>query len=179
MSYYAALILAACVVVLAMPLTKRLTQMNVERLLPLSNQAYADSLLVVFLWRSAKLWLFLQGLVAAVVFALPWQRPNPIETADVVSYLIISFAGLICSCGVCFLFSLFHSFFALLLAAAIIAGATLGLQIYWATLDPDESQTAAFIWAFIFTAIGIGSALIGRVEWRDKEYAAALSDRFS
>jgi hypothetical protein len=179
MSFYAAFILAACVVVPAMPLTKRLTQMNVERLLPLSNQAYADSLLVVFLWRSAKLWLLLQGLVTAVVFALPWQGLYPIKPADVTGYLAMSLAGLICSCGVCFLFSLFHNLFALLLAATIIAASTLGLQIYWASLQPNDSQTTAFIWAFIFTAIGIGSALIGRIEWRDKEYAAALSDRFT
>jgi hypothetical protein len=179
MSFYAAFILAACVVVPAMPLTKRLTQMNVERLLPLSNQAYADSLLVVFLWRSAKLWLLLQGLVAAVVFALPWQGLNPIKPADVTGYLAMSLAGLICSCGVCFLFSLFHDLLALLFAAAIIAGATLGLQTYWAHLRAHESQDAAFVWAFIFTAIGVGCALIGRIEWRDKEYAAALSDRFS
>jgi hypothetical protein len=179
MSFYAAFILAACVVVPAMPLTKRLTQMNVERLLPLSNQAYADSLLAVFLWRSAKLWLLLQGLVAAVVFALPWQGLYPIKPDDVTGYLAMSLAGLICSCGVCSLFSLFHNLFALLLAATIIAASTLGLQIYWASLQPNDSQTTAFIWAFIFTAIGIGSALIGRIEWRDKEYAAALSDRFS
>jgi hypothetical protein len=179
LSFFASFVLAACVAIPAMPLAKRGSQMVTERLLPLSKQAYADSLLLIYLWRCAKLWLLLQIIVAVVVFALPWQEGVSINFADVASYLAISLAGLTCGSGVCFLFSYFANFISLLIGATIIAASTMGLQIYWANLEPDDSQFTAFVWAAIFTAIGIASALIARIEWRDKEYASALSDRFS
>jgi hypothetical protein len=179
LSYWAAFLSAFCVAMPATPLVKRLPQMTAERLFPLSNQAYANAILLVYLWRCTKLWLLLQAAVAFVVFALPWQRLEPVAIADFASYLAIAIAGLACGCGVCALFSLFYGLGPLLFAATIVAASTLGLQIYWTNLDPHESQTAALVWAGIFTAIGIGSAAIARIEWRNKEFAATLSDRFT
>jgi hypothetical protein len=177
-NFFSAILLATAAVVPAITLSRRIPQMATERLLPLTKRTYTDSILVVRLRRSARYWLALQIVAAIVVFALPWQGLEPVQPAHVAGYFAVSLAGLTCACGVSLLFSLFPGFIPLLIAAAIIAASTLGLQTYWAHLSPHESQTTAIVLAFIFTAIGIGCALIGRIEWRDKEYAAAR-DRFA
>jgi hypothetical protein len=178
LSFFAAMLLAMGAVAPAIPLMQRLPQMTAERLRPVSNQAFADSILLVCLWRSVKSWIALQAVVAVVVFALPWQGLDPPRLTSVAGYLTVSFAGLICSYGICMLFSNFYSLIPLLFAAAVIAASTLGLQLYWAYLRPHESQTTAIVWAIIFTVVGLGAALIARSEWRYREYAA-LSDRFA
>lgn len=179
LTYFAALILSMIAVGPAISLGRRFPLMTAERLHPLSKQAYADAIVRVCLWRSVRYWLLLQTLVAVVVFALPWQGRDPIRPEHVAGYLIVSIAGLTCGCGVSLLFSLFRGLLALLLAAVIVATSTLGLQFYWSKLRPHDSQTAVLVWAAIFTAIGVGSGKVARDLWRDKEYAAALSDRFS
>jgi hypothetical protein len=179
LAFVSAILVAVAAVVPAINLSRRLPQMTTERVLPLSKRNYTNSILFVCLWRSARYWLALQLLAAIVVFALPWQGLEPVQPAHVIGYLAISLAGLTCACGVSWLFSLYSGFVPHLFAAAIIGAATMGLQIYWAHLLPHESQGAALVWAFLFTAIGIACALIARIEWRDKEYAAALSDRFA
>ncbi len=160
----------------AAKLTARIPQMTSERLLPMSNQAYADALVGVCLWHTVRSWLILHAVMAVVAFALPWEGLDPPSPGNVAAYLAISLAGLTYCFGVGMFCSPMQGCFPLLFAGGTGALATLALQGYWTSLRPHDSQGVALFWAVVLYAAGLGFLGRARQLWRHKELGRSLAD---
>jgi hypothetical protein len=159
----------------ATTLGSRIRYMATERLLPLSNQAYADAMLKICAATALRSWLAIQGIVAAFVLLPPWQNWTQPTPRDVGAYLVVSLAGLIYSYGVGMFCSSMEGCFAMLFAAATTALATIALQAYWSSLAPEDSYGRALFFSAILLAAGIAFAWRARSLWRHKELGVALS----
>lgn len=179
LSFFAALATAAAAFSPATTLAGRIPQMTFERLLPISNQGYADALLGICLWWTVRAWLAVQAGVALVVFALPWEGVEATTISGITSYLAISLAGLTYCYGVGTFCSSMQGCFPVLFAAATGALATLALQGYWMSLEPGDSQAVPLMLAGLCVGAGLFFLWRARQLWRHKELASALAGRFA
>lgn len=150
-------------------MARRIPQMASEKLLPMSNLAYADALLINAAISSLQSWAAALGVAAAFTYAIPWEGLDPPSLSRAMAYMLISAAGLIATFGTAAYFSVFDETFGAVVASVVGILATLVLQAFWFTLLPHESQIAVFIWAAAFAVGGLWLTNQARSAWRHKE----------
>jgi len=150
-------------------MARRIPQMASEKLLPMSNRTYADALLLNAAISSLQSWAAALAVAAVFTYAIPWEGLDPPTLSRAVSYLLISAAGLIATFGTAAYFSVFDGIFGAVVASVVGIFAILGLQAFWFTLLPHESEITVFIWAAVFTTGGLWLANHARSAWRNKE----------
>lgn len=150
-------------------LANHIPQMSFERLLPMSNAAYAASLLINPARTGAVLWLTFHIPVMLAAHVLPWKDFDPPSIATIAAYTAISWAGMTLTFGASACCTLAPNIGTALLTGLVSLAAMLSLPSYWQGLTRFDSRLpviAATILCAIVGAFLIQHAYAG---WRDKE----------
>lgn len=150
-------------------LTNRIPQMSFERLLPMSNSAYAASLLINPARAVALIWLTFHLTILLAANLLPWKDFTPPSVATMAAYAAISWAGMTLTFGAAACCTLAPNIGTVLLTSFVGLAAMFGLPSYWEGLTPFDSRIPVVV-AVILCAIA-GAFLIQHAYagWRDKE----------
>ncbi|WP_428307206.1 hypothetical protein [Lacipirellula sp.] len=148
---------------------KRRPHMTFERMLPMSNQTYADALLFNTLRLSALIWISAHATVLAATYFLPWRTALPASPATIATYGFISLSGLLFAFGFAAAMAFWLNFVSLLVTGIAVYCVAVALPWYWSELLPSEGNGGAVFMAAIAAALGIGAIIDARRSWREME----------
>ena len=150
-------------------LSNRIPQMSFERLLPISNAAYAASLLINPARTSAVLWLTFHIPVMLAAHVLPWKDFDPPSITTMAAYAAISWAGMALTFGASACCTLAPNIGTALLTGLVGIAAMLSLPWYWQGLTPFDSRLPVIAATILCVAVGAFLIQHAYAGWRDKE----------
>ncbi|QDT76219.1 hypothetical protein [Lacipirellula limnantheis] len=154
----------------AVSLANRIPQMAFERLLPMTNQTFANALIYNALRSSIRWWLVAHAAALAALKFLPWEYLEPPSQSTMTVYVFISLSCLLFGNGAALIGALTPGFFAAFIVGAPSVAVCVGLPGFWSSLNPGQSNMGVLIAAAFFAAVGVSLIALARTNWRDREF---------